>query len=111
MTNLYVVVVIVHSQSLTSNNNNGIVCPGQDVEYTCSSNLTRILSWTSPLVLAGMNNPNTNTMNLQVTSVFNSSGTTSVLIIRYSKDMNATNVTCLSGLSSVSLLYYPIHGK
>ena len=105
-----VVVVIVDSLSLTSNNTNGIVCPGQDVQYNCTTE-TRVLSWTSPSVLTGMNNPNTNTMNLQVTTVTNSSGTISVLIIRYSKNMTATNVTCLAGFDSGSLLYYPIHGK
>ena len=107
-----VVVVIVDSLSLTSNNTNtsGIVCPGQDVEYTCTAE-TRVLSWTSPSALAGMNNPSTNIMNLEVTTVSNSSVTTSVLIIRYSKDMTATNVTCLAGFDSLSLLYYPIHGK
>ena len=106
---MYVVVVIVHSLSLSSNNTNGIVCPGQDVEYTCSTP-NRVLSWTSPSVLARIANPNENIMNLQVTTVSNS-GTTSVLIIRYSKNMTATNVTCLSGFDSGSLLYYPIHGK
>ena len=107
---MYVVVVIVDSQSLTSNNTNGMVCPGQDVEYTCSTG-NRLLSWTSPSVLFGINNPNTDIMNLEVTTVSNDSVTISVLIIRYSKTMNATNVTCLPTFTPISLLYYPIHGK
>ena len=82
-----------------------IVCPNQDVTYTCYSE--HRVQWISPSATSyyGLN-PNVIIGNLEIITSSNSSATTSGLIIRYSPNITATNVTCTSGEQEMATSTY-----